>query len=170
MHAFSFSALTYSCVAILTGFHRESGTVEIVNIGNYNYTYDIRHNNRAGRTLALLSTTAETDMMRCEDCPSPTFKKFYDYYGQSDYGNAWVTAAFDGKTTYFQNGNADFSKANNESRVGKLCLTLRTCAWLFHRVSLGFVCTDCSRRGYSKGRSRFERLDGGHSQDGGCYR
>lgn len=34
--------------------------------------------------------------------------KFRDYYGQSNYANEWVTAAFDGRKTEFKNGNSDF--------------------------------------------------------------
>lgn len=58
-------------------------------------------------------------MLRCDSCPHPAFEKFYEYYGKANYGDKWVMAAFDGKATSFKNGNADFSKATNESRVGK---------------------------------------------------
>lgn len=102
----------------LSGFKHGNGTIKIENVGKYNYTYDVREQNHAGRTLAILSRTAETDMLTCDGCPSPMFQKFYDYYGQSDYGDKWVTAAFDGTATTLKNGNVDFTKHNNESRIG----------------------------------------------------
>lgn len=102
-----------------SGFKSGNWTIEIDGVGPYDYTYDIRRHNRAGRTLDALSRTAEQDMLKCEGCPDPIYKKFYDYYGQADYGHQFVTAAFDGGATTFTNGNVDFTQANNISRIGK---------------------------------------------------
>jgi len=46
----------------------------------------------------------------CPGCPYTDFSYFYDYYGSDDYGHQWVSAALDGTSTSFKNGNADFSK------------------------------------------------------------
>lgn len=105
--------------SLLIGFHEDGGALKINNIGVYNYTYDIRKDNNAARTLQLLSTSADTDMMRCDGCPYPTIEKFFDYYGTAQYGDEYVTSAFESKATNFKNGNIDFSKANNQSRIGK---------------------------------------------------
>jgi hypothetical protein len=104
--------------ANLNGCFKEgNGTLKIEGVGKFNYTYDIRRDNKAGRTLAILSKTAEQDMLKCAGCPDATFEKFYEYYGQPDYGHQWVTAAFDGTATSLKNGNVDFTKANNISRI-----------------------------------------------------
>jgi hypothetical protein len=59
---------------------------------------------------AKFSTGADETMLAgCPGCPYKDFKYFYDYYGTHDYGHQWVEAAFDGKSTSFTNGNADFS-------------------------------------------------------------
>lgn len=109
-----------SCFNRLSGFKEGNGTLKIEGVGKFNYTYDIRRDNKAGRSLAILSKTAEQDMLKCAGCPDATFEKFYEYYGQPDYGHQWVTAAFDGTATSLKNGNVDFTKANNISRIGKL--------------------------------------------------
>ena len=49
-------------------------------------------------------------MYDCEKCPYSTYKKFYDYYGAYDYGNQWVTAAFNKAKASFNNGSADFTQ------------------------------------------------------------
>jgi len=46
----------------------------------------------------------------CPGCPYKDFKYFYDYYGTPDYAHQWIEAAFDGESTKFRNGNADFGK------------------------------------------------------------
>lgn len=56
-------------------------------------------------TFTLLLFTFHTD-----------FKHFYDYYGKSDYAHQWVEAAFDGGSTSFSNGNADFSQYSKAGR------------------------------------------------------
>lgn len=107
----------------LSGFKNGNSTVEINGFGLYNYTYDVRKSNKAGRNLAVLSKTAETDMMKCDGCPHALFQKFYDYYGQADYGHQWITAAFEGSGTSLKSGNVDFSTHNNITRKGKSVAT-----------------------------------------------
>jgi hypothetical protein len=64
-------------------------------------------------------------MFHCKhDCPYPDYEKFYDYYGQLDYGDLWIEAAFEGRSTNFASvkfdrGNVDFSKFSLKARAGK---------------------------------------------------
>jgi hypothetical protein len=64
-------------------------------------------------------------MFHCKhDCPYPDYEKFYDYYGQLDYGDLWIEAAFEGRSTNFASvkfdrGNVDFSKLSLKARAGK---------------------------------------------------
>jgi hypothetical protein len=62
-------------------------------------------------------------MSDCANCPYVDFKKFLDYYGHHDYGDRWVSAAWDRKKTYLENGVADFSKYEKEGRKGGCCYT-----------------------------------------------
>jgi len=48
-------------------------------------------------------------MYDCANCPYDTYQQFYNYYTNFDYANKWVLAAFNGGSTNFANGNADFS-------------------------------------------------------------
>jgi hypothetical protein len=73
------------------------------------YNYDVLANNGNERSLAGFSTDAEEKMYRCENCPYVTYNKFYQYYGEFDYAHQWVMAAFEGRSTPFGNGIADFS-------------------------------------------------------------
>jgi len=77
----------------------------------YEYTYDVATDNLNGRTIAGFSTSAEEKQLSgCPGCPYAEYKKYYDYYGVADYAHQWVSAALDGESTNFANGNADFSK------------------------------------------------------------
>jgi len=78
---------------------------------DYAYTYDPNTNNDNGRSIAGFSTQAGDKMRNnCPGCPYTDYMYFYRYYGAEDYANQWVTAALDGTSTNFDNGNADFSK------------------------------------------------------------
>merc|ERR1712176_661386 len=72
------------------------------------YTYDPATNNVAKRTIQGFSTAAQKKMAECANCPYEMYEKFYDYYGQYDYGNQIVLAAFAGGKTNFKNFNNDF--------------------------------------------------------------
>jgi hypothetical protein len=67
------------------------------------YEYEPLQANGNDRTLQGFSLQAEEKMSE-----HSTYNKFYDYYGEFDYANKWVLAAFDGGETDFDNGNADF--------------------------------------------------------------
>ena len=68
--------------------------------------------NLAGRTIKGFSTGAESKMYNgCFGCPYLDYSQFYDYYGDFDYANKFVTAAFNGAGTGFTNAdkNMDFT-------------------------------------------------------------
>lgn len=101
---------------VTSGCLKESGTV---NIGDsaYDYRYVALQNNKNGRTLQGFSTAVEGKMLSCSlGCPFDDATYFADYYGQADYGDRWITAAFRQDKTDFDNGNADFSKWGYEGR------------------------------------------------------
>ena len=79
--------------------------------------------NNAARTLQGFATTKTvTDKMwsGCPGCPYKTFATFYDYYGDLDYADKWVTAALDGTKLTFTNGQeADFEKYNDKMTRGE---------------------------------------------------
>jgi hypothetical protein len=78
----------------------------------YEYFYDIRQDNFNGRFLKRFSITADETMRPCPQCGYyPDFQKFFNYYGNPDYADKWINAAFYGEQTNFENGrgNADFA-------------------------------------------------------------
>uniref|UniRef100_A0A6U5LJW9 Uncharacterized protein n=2 Tax=Corethron hystrix TaxID=216773 RepID=A0A6U5LJW9_9STRA len=75
------------------------------------YTYDMTTKNMNGRTLSGLSSVLNVDMAN-----EANFKIFETYYGRADYSYHWVTSAFEGTSTNFTRGNADFT---NYSLIGK---------------------------------------------------
>jgi len=89
------------------GCFAAAGTLSIDGTDS-DYTYDPMTNNIAKRTIAGFSTSAQKKMAECENCPYPMYEKFYDYYGQYDYANQIVLAAFAGSKTNFKNFNNDF--------------------------------------------------------------
>ena len=51
------------------------------------------------------STSAEAKMYNgCAGCPYKTFSAFYDYYGDFDYADKWVSAALNGTDMVFSSG------------------------------------------------------------------
>jgi hypothetical protein len=59
-------------------------------------------------------------MRKCESCEYyEDFQKFVDYYGDVYYADTWVSAAFDGSSTRFTNGNGNFGDYSLESRARK---------------------------------------------------
>lgn len=97
-----------SAEPLTDGCFAASGRLQIGGL-THNYTYSVTENNIAGRTLQGFSTQAEEKMYKCENCPYVTYNKFYEYYGEFDYADQWVSAAFDARATNFARGNADFS-------------------------------------------------------------
>ena len=84
----------------------------------YAYVYNMGADNKNGRTIAGFSTEAGDKMgLNCPGCPYTDFAYFEKYYGADDYAHQWVTAAFAGESTSFDNGNADFSQYGFDGRV-----------------------------------------------------
>lgn len=100
-----------------------SGTIEIENLGTFSYSYNVLEDNHSGLTLQNFSTLAKDMMWDCQfgkghsNCPYPTFTTYYRYYGAFDYGDQWITAAFDKTKTNFVNGNADFTAYTEPARA-----------------------------------------------------
>jgi len=90
------------------GCFAASGSVSIDGKTDVDYTYDPLVNNVAKRTIQGFSTSAQKKMAECANCPYPMYDKFYQYYGQYDYANQIVLAAFGGSKTNFKNFNNDF--------------------------------------------------------------
>jgi hypothetical protein len=72
------------------------------------YTYNPLTNNGNKRTIQGFSTSAQSKMAECANCPYKMYEAFYDYFGQYDYANQIVMAAFEGTSTNFKNFNNDF--------------------------------------------------------------
>lgn len=94
----------------LDGCFADSGTLTIDGV-SVNYTYDPKTQNIAKRTIQQFSVRAEAQMHNCDvGCPYRTVEKFRDYYGFFDYGDKWIEAAFEGRGTSFDRGNANFNR------------------------------------------------------------
>jgi hypothetical protein len=93
-----------------------SGSVTIDGKTEVAYTYDPLVNNVAKRTIQEFSTAAQKKMMECANCPYEMYEKFYNFYGQYDYANQIVLAAFAGTETNFKNFNNDFGLYNYEGK------------------------------------------------------
>jgi len=93
-----------------------AGSITIDGKNDISYTYDPLVNNVAKRTIQGFSTSAQNKMAECANCPYPLYKMFYEYYGQYDYANQIVLAAFAGSKTRFDNFNNDFSSYSYDGR------------------------------------------------------
>eukprot|EP00934_Nitzschia_sp_Nitz4_P005505 Nitzschia sp. Nitz4//scaffold426_size8320//3116//5024//NITZ4_009127-RA/size8320-processed-gene-0.3-mRNA-1//1//CDS//3329551615//5495//frame0 len=106
----------------LDGCYASNGYIQLTYLSrtsmahHYNYTYNMRADNYNGRTIENFSANAYSEMWNCTGCPYNTYKKFVRYYGEPDYGNAWVSAAFEGSQTTFDQGNIDFATENKDVR------------------------------------------------------
>jgi len=73
------------------------------------------------RTIRGFSTGAQSKMYDgCPGCPYKHYKMFYDYYGDFDYADKWVSAALAGTSMTFSSGRHgpnDFSTLGNAARV-----------------------------------------------------
>lgn len=90
-----------------------NGTLTVEGVGSMGYRYDPLEKNGNARTLQGFSLQAEDKMSSYS-----TYKKFKEYYGEFDYANKWVLAAFDGSRTNFENGDADFTLYGKSGLTG----------------------------------------------------
>lgn len=74
------------------------------------------------RTIQSLSTGAQQEFLG--GAYSTTFLDYTDYYGDTDYADAWISAAFEGGETEFRastsHGSVDFGNFDFEGRAGEL--------------------------------------------------
>jgi hypothetical protein len=118
---------------ILAGFN-SSGTFNLPDLGkSFEYEYVVEQDNVNYRTIAGFSTDAKDKMWDFD-----TYTKFVDYYGEYDYADQIITAAFNGGKTNLKNGNNDFSVYSGIGLVGMFfarhCLSLLP---LFSLYTLG---------------------------------
>ena len=73
------------------------------------------------RTLQGFSTSAQAKMYDgCPGCPYKHYSMFYDYYGDFDYADKWVSAALAGESMSFTSGKHgpnDFSTLGDAARI-----------------------------------------------------
>jgi len=100
----------------IDGCFANNGTL-VIGQKTYGYTYDQNDDNNAGRTIQGFSTSAKDKMYECTNCPYDEYEKYYNYYGKHDYADVWVTSAFEGDSTEFKNGNADFSQYGYDGKT-----------------------------------------------------
>jgi hypothetical protein len=94
------------------------GVFDTTQATSYDYEYDIRKENYNGRFLKRFSITADETMRPCPTCGYfRDFQKFFNFYGNVDYADKWISAAFYSEQTNFENGrgNADFAGYNKEA-------------------------------------------------------
>merc|ERR1712087_383388 len=89
------------------GCFAPTGTLSIGG-ASVGYSYDPLVDNIAKRSIAGFSTAAQKKMAECANCPYVTYEAFWNYYGEYDYANQIVLAAFNGEATNFRNFNNDF--------------------------------------------------------------
>eukprot|EP00966_Prymnesium_polylepis_P273608 6320731-Prymnesium_polylepis.2 len=75
-----------------------------------------------GRTLQGFATSSTTSAKMyvhsasCPGCPYRDFLHFYEYYGDLDYADKWVTGALDGtKVTFTSGKEVDFATVNDDN-------------------------------------------------------
>jgi len=90
-------------------------------------------------TIKSLSTNAQEEFLGGSH--SKTYLNFVDYYGDMDYADKWISAAFGGEETKFSvAGNLDFGKFDVEGRAGEkiMCTSYahNDYAYLIHHIHL----------------------------------
>jgi len=100
----------------LDGCLAPTGTLTIDGKTEVNYGYDPLMNNVAKRSIQSFSTSAKKKMYECANCPYAMYDKFHKYYGDFDYANEIIIAAFEGRRTNFENFNNDFGLYNYDGK------------------------------------------------------
>jgi hypothetical protein len=68
----------------------------------FEYEYDSRIDNKNTLTLQILSTNATNTMKGPSGAYYHEYQQFVDYYGNEDYGDKWITAAWQKTNTGFK--------------------------------------------------------------------
>ena len=88
------------------------------------------------RTIQSLSTGAQQEFLG--GAYSTTFLEYTDYYGDMDYADTWISAAFDGGETQFRSstshGSVDFGNFDYEGRAGEFGESI-FCAYLMYHLT-----------------------------------
>jgi len=135
----------------LDGCFARNGTLAAE--GTYlNYTYDPKVMNINKRTIRKFSTTAEKELYRCENCPYVTFAKYRNYYGDFEYADSWVDAAFDGDWTTMSKFNAYFGNFGFKGRAAAIRTGTAIMSFWMHVIrklenSLDGCKDDCKKTG-----------------------
>jgi hypothetical protein len=87
----------------------------------FEYDYEIRYDNHNDLTLQSLSLRAGTDMKEFGNTHIPEYHAFVSYYGDEDYADKYITAAYYGQDTEFTSGKGDidFSTFATGGRMGQ---------------------------------------------------
>lgn len=102
----------------------ENGSIDVVlgdgEIKQHKYTYNNRRGNKNLNTIQKLSTEAVDTMKGLDGKYIKEFQTFYDYYGDFNYGDKWITAAYFKTDTGFtsKRGNSDFSTLTKRDGQG----------------------------------------------------
>ena len=78
-------------------FERTSGVVD----NTFAYSYNNRLDNNNLRTIQSFSTNASVTMKGPDGNYYKEFQSFVNYYGDTDYGDKWVTAAYQKNNTSY---------------------------------------------------------------------
>jgi len=110
-------------------FAGPEGGIILQGYGAIDYTYNPRTSNKFQYSLKGYSESEGMRMVYCElhrnskHCSSyEEYHRFFDYYGLLDYGNEWITSAFNKQSTQHNtklklaHGSVDFSKFSDRSR------------------------------------------------------
>jgi len=100
----------------IDGCFAAAGSFDIDGKYEVDYTYSVLENNVAKRQIQAFSTSAQKKMYECTNCPYDLYNSFYTYYGEHDYANQIVLAAFAGTPTNFKNFNNDFGLLEYDGR------------------------------------------------------
>lgn len=133
-----------STTPVTDGCFVEAGSMTVAGSVEVSYTYNVLSDNIAKRTLQGFSTSAEKKMANCANCPYSMYAKFYDYYGEYDYANQIVLAAFAGEATSLKNFNNDFlpySFSGREQIIKKG--TAYMVAWMYVIREMEDALDDC---------------------------
>ena len=111
------------------------------------YSYNPETDNKNGRTLAGFSTAAESKMAGCgPSCPYTDYAKYYEYYGEFDYGHQYVMAALEQRETNFSNGNVDFSTYSQPALEQAIHVaTLNLNVWMYVIREYEDALDDCAK-------------------------
>jgi hypothetical protein len=89
------------------------------NAQSFNYSYDVRIDNKNGRTIRSLTVQAGGYMRDPALEYYPDFKIFNDFYGQPDYADHWIMSAISKSNTQFKSGKGNANFAELVGRPGQ---------------------------------------------------